>query len=194
MPDGHRGRHPEGDDDAAIDRVPDQLVEHGRAETLRGRLAAGEIVRDLMQSEQPEMIDQESAGPRDHPAKTRQARYRHGDLGIDLRSLDDQRRYESYGPRHVVEVGRGRHNRLVDFGELLLGAATLDADGVVQILVALRHRRIDPEKAAEIDLTVGLDCQALEGDSAHRALRRVSDRHTGIERRNQMLLRIGETV
>src|SRR6476660_5651823 len=109
-------------------------------------------------------------------------------------SLDDQGWFESHGPGHVVEVRRGCHNRLVDFGELLLGAATLDADGVAQVLVARRHGRIDPEKAAEIDLTAGLDRQAFEGDPAHRTLRHVSHRHAGIERRDQMLLRIGETV
>jgi len=46
-------------------------------------------------------------------------------------SLDDQSRPEVNWPRHVVEVRRGRHHRLVDLGELLPGAAALDADGVV---------------------------------------------------------------
>jgi hypothetical protein len=45
----------------------------------------------------------------------------------------------------------------VDLGELLFCAVALDADGVAEVLVALRYGRIDPEKAAEIDLTVGLD-------------------------------------
>jgi hypothetical protein len=40
MPDGHRGRHPEGDDEAEIGRVSNQLVEHGRAEALSRRLAS----------------------------------------------------------------------------------------------------------------------------------------------------------
>src|SRR5437762_3750357 len=46
------------------------------------------------------------------------------------RSLDDERRFEGHGPRHVVEVGRGRHHGIVDFGELLLRAVALDANGV----------------------------------------------------------------
>ena len=68
----------------------------------------------------------------------------------------------------------------------LLGAATLDADGVAQLLVARRHGGIESEEATEIDLTVGLDLQAFEGDPAHRALRHVSHRHAGVERRQQM--------
>src|SRR6266446_345232 len=110
------------------------------------------------------------------------------------RSLDDEGRFEGHGPGHVVEIGRGRHHRLVDRGELLLGAAALDADDIAQILVARRHGGIDSEEAAEVDLTIGLDLQAFEGDSAHRALRYVPHRHAGVERREQMLLRIGEPV
>src|SRR6266699_3513093 len=110
------------------------------------------------------------------------------------RSPDDQGRFEDHGPGQIVEIGRCRHYRLVDLCELLFCAVTLDADGVAEVLVALRHGRIDPEEAAEIDLAIGLDRQAFEGDSAHRALRHVSDCHAGVERRDQMFLRIGETV
>ena len=46
------------------------------------------------------------------------------------RLLDDEARFEGHRPGHIVKVGRGRHHRLVDLGELLLGAATLDADDV----------------------------------------------------------------
>src|SRR5262245_39743489 len=110
------------------------------------------------------------------------------------RSFDDEDGFEVHGPGHVVEVGRGRHHRLMDFGELLLCAAALDADGVAQLLLARWHGRIDSEEAAEIDLTVDLDLQAFEGDSPHRALRDISHRHAGVERRQQMFLRIGEPV
>src|SRR5438067_1362499 len=82
----------------------------------------------------------------------------------------------------------------MDFGELLFCAVTLDANCVAQVLVARRHGRIDSEEAAEIDFAVGVDCQAFEGDSAHRALRHVTHHHAGVERCNQMFLRISETV
>ena len=51
--------------------------------------------------------------------------------GPNRRSLDDEGWLEGHGPGHVVEVGRGRHHRLVDLGELFLGAAALDADDVL---------------------------------------------------------------
>src|SRR5262249_28532424 len=89
------------------------------------------------------------------------------------RSLDDEGWFEGYGPGHVVEVGRGRHHRLVDLGELLLGAAAFDADGVAQVLVARRHGGIDPEEAAKVDLAIGLDLQTFEADTVHRALRHI---------------------
>jgi transcriptional regulator GlxA family with amidase domain len=66
--------------------------------------------------------------------------------------LDDQRWFESNGPGHIVEVRRGCHDRLMHLGELLLGAVTLDADGVVQVLIALRHGRIDPQEASTLIL------------------------------------------
>src|SRR3984893_7952533 len=110
------------------------------------------------------------------------------------RSLDHEGRFEGHGPGHVVEVGRGRHHRLVDIGELLLSAATLDADNVAQVLVPRRHGGIDSEEAAEIDVTISLDLQAFEGDPAHCALRYIPHHHAGVERREQMFLRIGEPV
>src|SRR3954470_11284033 len=70
-------------------------------------------------------------------------------LARNGRSLDDERRLKVHGPRHVVEVGRRRHHCRVDLGELLLGAATFDADGVAQVLVARGHGWIDPEETAE---------------------------------------------
>ena len=63
--------NPEGDDEAERGRVSNQLVEHGRAEALSRRLATGEIIHDLMQSEQLEMVDQEGAAPCDHPSENR---------------------------------------------------------------------------------------------------------------------------
>src|ERR1700739_4161559 len=71
-------------------------------------------------------------------------------------SLDHQSRDEAHGPRQIVEVGRGRHDSFVDLGELFSCGVTLDTNGVVELLVALRHCGIDPEKAAEVDLAVGL--------------------------------------
>lgn len=67
---------------------------------------------------------------------------------VDL--LDDKGRFEGYRSGHVVEVGRGRHQRFVDLGELLLGAVPLDEDDVVKLLIARRYCRIDAEEAAEI--------------------------------------------
>jgi hypothetical protein len=40
-----------------------------------------------------------------------------------------------------------------------------------EVFVARRHCGIDSEEAAEIDLTIGFDLKAFEGDSAHRTLR-----------------------
>ena len=36
----------------------------------------------------------------------------------NLRSLDDQRRFEDHGPGQIIEIGRGGHYRFVDVGEL----------------------------------------------------------------------------
>src|SRR4051794_7133262 len=79
------------------------------------------------------------------------------------RSVDDEDRSDPHGPGQIVEVGRGSHPRLVDRGELLLGAAALDADGVGEALVARRHGGIEPEEAAEVDLALRLDLQAFDG-------------------------------
>jgi hypothetical protein len=50
----------------------------------------------------------------------------------------------------------------MDLGEPLLGAVTLDADGVAQALVARRNRGIDPEETPEVDLAFGLDLQLFD--------------------------------
>jgi len=96
--------------------------------------------------------------------------------------------------RDVVEIWRRRHHRPMDLGELFLAAAALDSDDVAQVIVPRRYRRIDSKEAAEIDVAFGLDLQLLDGDPAHRALRNVSNRHAGVERRKQMFLRIGEGI
>ena len=71
--------------------------------------------------------------------------------------LDHQRGFQRHGVCDVVDIGRGRHHRRMDRGELLLGAVTLKADRVAQALVARRHSGIDPEEAPEVDLAFGLD-------------------------------------
>jgi hypothetical protein len=75
------------------------------------------------------------------------------------RLLDHQGGFQRHGVRDVVGIGRDRHHRLMDLGEPLLGAVTLDADGVAQALVARRNRGIDPEETPEVDLAFGLDLQ-----------------------------------
>src|SRR4051794_30204420 len=82
----------------------------------------------------------------------------------------------------------------MDLGKLFLAAASLDADEVAQVLVPGRYRGVDPQKAAKVDVAFGLDLQLLDGDPAHRALRNVPHRHAGVERREEMFLRIGECV
>ena len=134
------------------------------------------------------------------PSRHRRPKWRGGRLVCGRlasrsgRSLDDEGRFKGHGPRHVVEVGRGRHYSVVDFGELLLGAVALDANGVTEALITVRDAGIDAEEAAEIDLSLGLDGQALEGDPADCALRHVPHSHAGIERGDQVLLGISEAV
>src|SRR6516162_3594924 len=108
--------------------------------------------------------------------------------------LDNEGRPESHGPGRVVEIGRGCHHRLVDLGKLLLGAVTLDAHLVAQIIVASRHGRIDAEKAAEVDLAFRLDREVFERDAADCALRHIPHHNAGVERCYQVLLRIGKPV
>src|SRR5262249_729646 len=102
--------------------------------------------------------------------------------------------FQRYGVRNVVEIGRGRHHRLMDLGELRLGAVTFDTDGVAQALVARRDRGIDPEETPEVDLAFGLDRQLCEGNPSDGALRHLSHRHAGVERGEQVFLGVGEGV
>lgn len=95
---------------------------------------------------------------------------------------------------HVIEIGRGRHPRRMDLGELRRGAVTLEADSVAQALVSRRHVGIDPEEASEVDLTFGLDLEVFEGDPSGRALRYLAPGQAGVERRDQVVLEVGEGV
>src|SRR5262245_61878348 len=108
--------------------------------------------------------------------------------------LDHQGWFQRDGIRNVVDIGRVRHHRLMDLGELRLGAITLDADSGAQALVARRDRGIDPEETPEVDLAFGLDLQLFEGDPSDGALRHISHRHTGVERGDQVFLGVGEGV
>src|SRR5215831_21275766 len=101
--------------------------------------------------------------------------------GRAMRSLDDEGWLQGDALRDVVEIRRRRHHRPMDLGELFLAAAALDVDDVAQVLVPRRHRGIDPEEAAEVDVAFGLDLQLLDGDPAHRALCDVPHRHAGVE-------------
>src|SRR5262249_1780799 len=107
---------------------------------------------------------------------------------------DDEGWLEGHGPGHIVEVGRSRHHGFVDLDELLPGAATLDADDVAEFVVARWHGWIDSEEAAQVDFTMSLDLQLFQRNSPQCALRRVPDHHAGIERRQEIFLRIGEAV
>ena len=85
-------------------------------------------------------------------------------------SMIIRRRGSAREPRagQVVEIGRGRHHRLVNLGKLLLGAVTLDAHLVAQVVVASRHRGIDAEEAPEVDLA--LTNRLSSGDSVVNVL------------------------
>src|SRR5215472_2525609 len=113
---------------------------------------------------------------------------------MQLMVFDHEGWLESYGSGQVVEIGRRRHHGLMDLGKLLLGAVTLDAHHVGQALVASLHGRIDAEESAQVDFASGLDSEALESDAAHGALRDIPDHYAGVERRDQVFLRIGILV
>src|SRR5215472_6803965 len=108
--------------------------------------------------------------------------------------FDDEGRRESHGLGQVVEIGRCRHHHLVNLGKLLLGTVALDPHRVAQAAVASLYGRIDTEESAQVDFAFGLDGEALESDAAHRTLRHIPDHHAGIERRDQVFLRIGILV
>src|SRR6266508_5240863 len=52
MPDRHGRRHPERDDEAEIDRMTYDLVEHGRPEPDRWHVATDQVVHHLVHAEQ----------------------------------------------------------------------------------------------------------------------------------------------
>src|SRR6476661_6543627 len=76
--------------------------------------------------------------------------------GCAMRLLDDERRLQGDALCDVVEIRRRRHYRLMDLGKVFLAAAPLDADDIAQVLVPRRHRWIEAEEAAEVDVTFGL--------------------------------------
>jgi hypothetical protein len=82
----------------------------------------------------------------------------------------------------------------MDFNELLPGSAALDTNGVTQALVTVCHLRVDSKKTPQVDFTLSLDLQGFERDPADGALRHVPHRYAGIQRGDQMLLRIGKPV
>ena len=82
----------------------------------------------------------------------------------------------------------------MDLSELLLCTAALDTDGVTQALVAVCHFGVEPKKTPQVDFTLGLDLQGFERNPADSALRHVPHRDAGIQRGDQMLLRIGKLV
>ena len=53
---------------------------------------------------------------------------------------------------------------------------------------------IDAQKAAQVDLARGLDLEGFDLDSFQRRQRHIADRHAGVERSNQVLLRVGELI
>src|SRR5467141_881144 len=71
--------------------------------------------------------------------------------GGHFRSLDDEGWPEIHWPRDIVEIGGGFQHGFVDLGELLLSAATLDADDTVEFFVARWHGWIDSEETAQVD-------------------------------------------
>src|SRR4051812_35008039 len=72
MSDRHDRRCPERDDEAKVDRMPDEAIKRRRFE-YRPRYRLPHEVRDgLLQSEQLEVADQEGAVEHEQPAKARQ--------------------------------------------------------------------------------------------------------------------------
>src|SRR5262249_26615469 len=55
MPDGHHRREPERDDEAKIDRMTYEVIEHRRLEACVRHRLSDQVVDDLMQAEQLEM-------------------------------------------------------------------------------------------------------------------------------------------
>src|SRR5215471_4989278 len=82
----------------------------------------------------------------------------------------------------------------MDLDELLFGPATFDAYDVFQAVVAGWHGRIESEKSPQVDLPLRLNLKLLKDDAAQRALCNVTHRHAGVERRQQVFLRIREHV
>jgi hypothetical protein len=82
-------------------------------------------------------------------------------------SLDDEVGVEGHRGGDVVAVGGEVPGHLVDLPELLLGAVALVVDGLLERLVARRDAGVDAEKAAQVDITLGLDAHRLELGAWH---------------------------
>src|SRR5204863_7588106 len=108
--------------------------------------------------------------------------------------LDNQSWFQSHGVRKVEEIGRGCNHRLMDLGELLLGPVTFYTNGVAQALVARSHSRIYPEETSEIDLAFDLNLKPFESDPSDCALRRIPYCHAGVERCEEVFLRVSKGV
>ena len=124
----------------------------------------------------------------------REAEHKLGRVCDLLGSLDDEGWPEIHWPRDIVEIGGGFQHGFVDLGELLLSAATLDADDTVEFFVARWHGWIDSEETAQVDFTVGLYFHLFQSNSPQGALRRIADHHAGTERRQEIFLWTGEAV
>src|SRR5579872_6577811 len=66
--DAHEGRRPEGDDEAKVDGMPHHPVQPRRLEVGTVKIAAPGVRPDLPQSEQLEVIDEESRDQQQGPA------------------------------------------------------------------------------------------------------------------------------
>ena len=108
MPHRHRRRRPERDDEAEIDRVPHEIVQHRRLEVHRRHGLAGEIVEDLVQAKQLEVVDHEGAGQDDQPAGKRKCHHRIG--GGRIRDLPDHVRHGAPLPEQQDKREAGEQN------------------------------------------------------------------------------------
>src|SRR5215211_5566199 len=84
MPQRHGRRRPERDDEAEIDRMPDEAIETRRLELDRRDEASGKVRYHLRQPEQLEMTDEKGTVEYDQPAEQAQ-----GQNGIPQRGRLD---------------------------------------------------------------------------------------------------------
>ena len=79
-----------------------------------------------------------------------------------------QFRGQADGMGQIKTVGRGGHDRLMQLLQLLGCRRRLNADHVVDRVVAWLDLRIDSEKATQIDIASALDLQRLQFDAPQR--------------------------